>query len=43
MAGVKPFRPYAANFEGVVGALIDFKDAAPADSGFKLFGVELKF
>ena len=33
--------PYAPNFSGVVGALIDFKDTAPADSGFKLFGVEL--
>ena len=41
MAGETNQRPYAANFAGVVGALIDFKDTAPADSGFKLFGAEL--
>ena len=41
MAGETNHRPYASNFEGVVGALLDFKDTAPADSGFKLFGVEL--
>ena len=40
MAGETNQRPYAANFAGVVGALIDFKDTAPADSGFKLFGAE---
>ena len=41
MAGETNHRPYASNFAGVVGALLDFKDTAPADSGFKLFGVEL--
>ena len=41
MAGETNHRPYAPNFEGVVGALLDFKDTAPADSGFKLFGAEL--
>ena len=41
MAGETNQRPYAANFAGVVGALIDIKDTAPADSGFKLFGAEL--
>ena len=41
MAGETNHRPYASNFEGVVGALLDFKDTSPADSAFKLFGVEL--
>ena len=41
MAGETNQRPYAANFAGVVGDLIDFKDSSPADSGFKLFGAEL--
>ena len=41
MAGETNQRPYAPNFAGVVGALLDFKDTAPADSGFKLFGAEL--
>ena len=41
MAGETNHRPYASNFEGVVGALLDFKDTSPADSAFKLFGEEL--
>ena len=41
MAGETNHRPYASNFEGVVAALIDFKDTSPSDSAFKLFGVEL--
>mgnify|MGYP003123717532 CR=1 FL=1 len=41
MAGETNHQPYRSNFEGVVGALIDFKDTSPADSAFKLFGVEL--
>ena len=41
MAGETNHRPYAPNVDGVVGALLDFKDTAPADSGFKLFGAEL--
>ena len=34
-------QPYAPNFEGVVAALIDFKDTTPSESIFQLFGVEL--
>jgi hypothetical protein len=41
MAGETNHSPYAPNFEGVVGALLDFKDTSPSDSAFKLFGVEL--
>ena len=41
MAGEVNQQPYASNFEGFVGALLDFKDTSPADSAFKLFGVEL--
>tara|TARA_R100000657_G_C4597169_1_gene54157 strand:+ start:154 stop:621 length:468 start_codon:yes stop_codon:yes gene_type:complete len=34
-------QPYAPNFEGVVAALIDFKDTTPTGVIFQLFGVEL--
>ena len=41
MTSSSNLQPYAPNFEGVVAALIDFKDTSPSDSAFKLFGVEL--
>ena len=41
MATAKNLQPYAPNFEGVVGALLDFKDSVGGGSIFKLFGVEL--
>lgn len=41
MSGETNLQPYAPNFEGVVAALIDFKDTSPEGVTFKLFGVEL--
>ena len=41
MTSSSNLQPYPPNFEGVVAALIDFKDTSPEGVSFKLFGVEL--
>ena len=41
MSSSTNLQPYAPNFEGVVAALVDFKDSTPSGVAFKLFGVEL--
>ena len=41
MSSSTNLQPYAPNFEGVVAALVDFKDSTPSGVSFKLFGVEL--
>ena len=41
MTSSSNLQPYPPNFEGVVAALIDFKDTSPEGVTFKLFGVEL--